>query len=316
MKVLVTGGCGYIGTNLIKELLKKKFKVISIDKKIFGDYLPKNKNLKNLKLCISQVNEKILKDVNCVIHLAAISNDPAALLNSKITWETNVLYTLHLLENCKKAKIKKFIFASSGSVYGISNKKKVDEKTKLFPITDYNKTKMTGEKLVQNFSNYFDTVILRPGTVCGYSDNIRLDLTVNAMTLDALKKKIVNVNGGSQIRPQLHIDDMINCYLFFLKKKLSGIFNVGFENYPIYKIAKLIKKNIPYLVIKRNNSIDIRSYRLFSGRLLSKGFRPLKNTEYAIMDLIKNYKSKKIINRKTNFRSIYLAKYLKKESHV
>ena len=109
---------------------------------------------------------------------------------------------------------------------------------------------------------------------------------------------------------------MVNCYLFFLKKKLSGIFNVGFENYPIYKIAKLIKKNIHYLLIKRNNLIDVRSYRLFSGRLLSKGFKPLRNTEFAIMDLIKSYKSKKIINRKTNFRSIYLSKYLKKESNV
>ena len=151
MKILVTGGCGYIGTELIKVLLKNKHKVISVDKKIFGGYLPKHKNLKNLKLCVSQVNENILKGVDTVMHLAAISNDPAAILNSKITWETNVLYTLKLLKMCKKSKINKFIFASSGSVYGISKKNRVDENTELLPITDYNKTKMVGEKLVENF---------------------------------------------------------------------------------------------------------------------------------------------------------------------
>lgn len=311
MRVLVTGGCGYIGTELIKTLLNKKFKVISVDKKIFGDKLPKNKNLKNLKLCVSKIDKNILKRVDAVIHLAAISNDPAALLNSKITWETNVLYTLHLLNECKKAGIKKFLFASSGSVYGVSNKIKVDEKTDLLPITDYNKTKMVGEKLVQNFSKFFQTVIIRPGTVCGYSDNIRLDLTVNAMTSDAIKKKKINVNGGSQIRPQVHIDDMISCYLFFLKKKISGTFNLGFENFSIEKIAKIIQENVLKCKIKKNNSLDIRSYRLFSGKIKLVGFKPTKNTNFAIMDLIHNYKLNKILNLKTNYRSKYLSSILK-----
>ena len=203
-------------------------------------------------MCISQITENTLRGVDTVIHLAAISNDPAALLNSKITWETNVLYTLKLLNICKKTKIKKFIFASSGSVYGISNKNIVDENTELIPITDYNKTKMIGEKLVENFKRYFTTVILRPGTVCGYSDNIRLDLTVNAMTLDALKKGLINVNGGKQIRPQLHISDMIDSYLF-LKNKKKGTFNVGFENYSINKIAKMINKSLKKVKINRTN---------------------------------------------------------------
>ena len=251
MRILITGGSGYIGTMLVKKLLVKNYKVISIDKKIFGDKLNHHKNLKNIKINVAEINQKLLKGVDIVIHLAAISNDPAALLNSKVTWETNVLETLHLLNECKLAKIKHFIFASSGSVYGISKKFRVDEKTKLIPITDYNKTKMVGEKLVLNFSNDFYTTILRPGTVCGYSDNIRLDLTVNAMTYSALTKDKVIVNGGSQIRPQLHIDDMIDCYLFVINKKITGIYNVGFENYSINKIANLIKKNLPNITIKK-----------------------------------------------------------------
>ena len=301
MRILVTGGSGYIGTMLVRKLLTKNYKVLSIDKKIFGDKLIKHKNLKNLKMSVDEADQKLLKKIDVVIHLAAISNDPAALLNSKITWETNVLETLHLLNICKLAKIKHFIFASSGSVYGISKKLKVIEETELVPITDYNKTKMVGEKLV-----------LRPGTVCGYSDNIRLDLTVNAMTYSALMQNKVIVNGGNQIRPQLHIDDMIDCYLFVLKKKLTGIFNVGFENYPIIQIAKLIKKNLPKIVIKKNNSLDVRSYRLYAGKLLKKGFKPKKDAGKAITDIIINFNNKKILENETNYRSVYLSKVLGK----
>lgn len=312
MKILVTGGCGYIGTELIKVLLKKNHKIISVDKKIFGDHLPRHKNLKNIKLCVSKINNKILKEVDTVIHLAAISNDPAAILNSKITWETNVLYTLHLLNVCKMAKIKQFMFASSGSVYGISRKNKVDENTNLLPITDYNKTKMVGEILVKNYQKFFSTIILRPGTVCGYSDNIRTDLTVNAMTMDALLKKKISVNGGTQIRPQLHMTDMINCYCFFLGKKINDTFNVGFENYTINSIAEMIKKNLKKTKINRNKSLDVRSYRLYAGKLLKFGFSPLKNANDAIKDIIINFGNKKILNKKTNLRSIYLNSYLKK----
>ena len=312
MKILVTGGCGYIGTELIKSLLKKNIKIISVDKKIFGDYLPRHKNLTNLKLCVSKIDKTIMRNVDIVIHLAAISNDPAALLNSKITWETNVLYTLHLLNVCKQSKIKQFMFASSGSVYGISVKKKVDEKTKLVPITDYNKTKMVGEILVNNFKSFFSTLILRPGTVCGYSDNIRTDLTVNAMTLDALIKNKITVNGGSQIRPQLHIDDMINCYNYFIGKKVSDTFNVGFENYSINNIASIIKENLPKVKINKNSSLDVRSYRLYAKKLLNHGFKPLKNANNAVQELIINFEKNKISQRDTNLRSVFLSTYLKK----
>ncbi len=312
MKIIVTGGCGYIGNVLIPKLLKDGHKVISIDKQYFGNQLRPHKNLKNLKMCVSEIKKDLLHNVDTVIHLAAISNDPAALLNSKITWETNVLYTLNLLNKCKEKKIKKFIFASSGSVYGISKKIKVDEKTDLLPISDYNKTKMIGEEIVNNFRKFFNIVILRPGTVCGYSKSLRLDLTVNAMTFSALKKNLINVNGGLQIRPQVHIDDMVNAYLFFLKKKnFSGTYNIGFENFSILKIAKLIKNKLPNVKIQTNSSLDPRSYRLYSKKLLKIGFKPQNSTLTAISDLIKFYNKGLIKSKKVSMRSSYLKSIFK-----
>ena len=311
MKILVTGGCGYIGSTLIPKLLGAGHRVLSIDNQLFGNFLSDHKNLENIKMNIGNIKETNINNIDTVIHLASISNDPAALINSKITWETNVLYTLKLLNLCKEKKIKKFIFASSGSVYGVSKKRIVDENSNLVPISDYNKTKMVGEKLVQGYQKYFDIVILRPGTVCGFSKSMRLDLTVNAMTFTALKKRIINVNGGNQIRPHVHIDDMVNAYLFFLsKKKVNGIYNVGFENYSIMEIAKIINKNLPLISIKKNMSIDPRSYRLYSKKILKIGFKPKKSIKIAIDELIENYRSKRISFDSKSFRANYLKKLL------
>jgi len=314
MRILVTGGCGYVGSVLIPRLLEKGHKILSIDNQFFGNFLPKDKNLKNIKMNVGDIKEVHLKKIDTIIHLASISNDPAALINPKITWETNVLYTLKLLKLCKKQRIKKFIFASSGSVYGVSKKRKVDEKSKLLPISDYNKTKMVGEKLVQSYQKYFDTVILRPGTVCGLSKSLRLDLTVNSMVFSALKGKIIKVNGGNQIRPHVHIDDMINAYLFFLnKKKSSGIYNIGFENYSIIKIAQMINNSLSSTIIKKNRSIDPRSYRLYSKKVLKIGFKPIKSVQMAIDEFIDNYRLKKIFFDARSFRASYLQKLLVKK---
>ena len=314
MRILVTGGCGYVGSVLIPRLLEKGHKILSIDNQFFGNFLLKDKNLKNIKMNVRDIKEAHLKKIDTIIHLASISNDPAALINPKITWETNVLYTLKLLKLCKKQRIKKFIFASSGSVYGVSKKRKVDEKSKLLPISDYNKTKMVGEKLVQSYQKYFDTVILRPGTVCGLSKSLRLDLAVNSMVFSALKGKIIKVNGGNQIRPHVHIDDMINAYLFFLnKKKSSGIYNIGFENYSIIKIAQMINNSLSSTIIKKNRSIDPRSYRLYSKKVLKIGFKPIKSVQMAIDEFIDNYRLKKIFFDARSFRASYLQKLLVKK---
>ena len=310
MKILITGSSGYVGTELVKFFLKEGHQVIGVDIEYFGNKNKKQKKFRHYKLCTSKIKSKHLKGVDVVIHLAAISNDPSALLDSKITWETNVLFTLNLLKQCEKAKIKKFIFASSGSVYGVSTKSKVDEKTELLPISDYNKSKMIGEIIVNKFKKSFKIVILRPGTICGYSDNMRLDLTVNAIAFTAIKNKQIIVNGGQQVRPQLHIQDMLLAYNFSLKKNITGTFNVGFENYKIIKIAQMVKNTLKDTSIKVKKIDDIRSYRLFPGKFKKKGFKPSKNTQDAINDIIFYNKIGKIKNNSKSYRSNFLKKVL------
>ncbi len=312
-RVLITGGLGYLGTELSNFLAKLNYKVKVIDIGYFGNKIKRNKRIKVVRKDIKNINSSDIKGYKKIIHLAAISNDPAALLDSKITWETNVLSTLKLLEECKKNKVKKFIFVSSGSVYGVSKKKKVDEKTPLIPISDYNKTKMVGEKIVENYKKYFEIVILRPGTICGVSENMRLDLTVNAMTYSALKKNKIVVNGGKQIRPQVHIKDMLNAFNFFLlKKKVGGTYNIGFENFSIIKVAKMIKRVLKSTKIIVNKEFDIRSYRLYANKILKNGFENKFNVEDAIKEFIISYNRNEIKSFKSSYRTSYLSKILKK----
>ena len=173
-----------------------------------------------------------------------------------------------------KKKIKQFIYASSGSVYGVKKEKKVTEKLSLEPISVYNKTKMAAEKIALSYEKKMRIHIIRPATVCGYSDRLRLDLTINMLTYQAMTGKI-KIFGGKQIRPNIHINDLVNLYIFFLKnsKKIpSGYYNAGFENYSINQIVKVIRKKIPCL-IQKYKSNDIRSYRLDSSKILSLGFK-------------------------------------------
>jgi len=305
MKILVTGGCGFVGSVLIPKLLKLNYKVTSIDTKWFGDYLPKHKNLKNLKLDVRNVDQLKVKNFDCVIHLASIANDPMAEIDKNLSWEVSALGTLQLMNFCKKNKIKKIIYASSGSVYGISKTKKVTEDTLLKPISLYNKVKMVTEKIILSYEKYFDIFILRPATICGYSPRMRLDLTVNALTLSALQNKKIIVHGGSQIRPNVHIDDICDLYIKFLniKKKYRGIYNVGFENKSVIEIAKTVQSIINAEIIIEKKNHDPRSYRLNSDKVLNIGFYPKKSIKDAIIELKKLYEKNKIKN-KPNYHSL------------
>lgn len=295
MKILITGGCGYVGTELIKFLLSKGHEIVNIDTRWFGNKLKKHKKLLNLKLDIRNIDSIPMKSVHTVIHLAGIANDPSVELDEKLSWEVNVLATRFLIEKAVKNKVKNFIYASSGSVYGIKKEKEVTEELSLLPISAYNKTKMIAENVLLSYKNSINVFCVRPATVCGYSDRIRLDVSVNLLTMQAILDRKINVLGGNQIRPNIHIKDMIRVYDFFLnKRKLkSGCYNAGFENISILRLAKLIQKKIKCKIkIKKSN--DLRSYRQSSTKLIKLGFKRLYSVEDAINDLIIKFNEKKI----------------------
>lgn len=303
-KILVTGGSGYKGTKLIKKLLEYNYKVINIDKNLFGNYFINHPDVKNFNLDINEIDKINLKNVFACIHLASIANDPMAEMNPAISWETSALGTKRLVERLLKFKVKKIIYASSGSVYGIKKERKVTEDLSLEPISTYNKVKMVTERVLESYKNKIDIVILRPATVCGMSSRMRLDISVNLLTFQALTKKIITVFGGSQKRPNVHIDDIIDAYLFFIKKKIKfGVYNIGFENLSISDIAKKIANETNAKIKYKVNTNDPRSYNLDSSKLLKLGFKPKKKIIDAIRELKQAYKIGKLKD-KPNFHSV------------
>ncbi len=296
MKILVTGGCGYVGSLLVPKILKLKHKVIVIDTQWFGNKLKKNKNLTNIKKDIRNINKIDLKNVDTIIHLAGIANDPGAELNEELSWEINVLATRQLIDKALASGVKHFIYASSGSVYGVKKEKQVTENLELVPISIYNKTKMIAENVLMSYKDKIRIHCIRPATVCGLSPRMRFDVSVNLLTMQAIKRGKITVLGGKQIRPNIHINDLVDVYLHFLNKlKLpSGPYNAGFENLSIIEIARKIKKiTKAKIAIKKSN--DPRSYRQSSKKLLKTGFTPKYNVENAIKDIIKKYSNNKKI---------------------
>ena len=293
MKILVTGGCGYKGSVLVPKLLDKGYLVTVVDAMWFGNFLKGHPNLIVIKGDIRQTSDEWLYDTDVVIHLASVANDPCADLDPKLSWETSALGTMLLADKAVKYGVKQFIYASSGSVYGVSDAPQVIEDTPLLPISEYNKAKMVAERVLLSYANEMTIQIVRPATVCGYSPRMRLDVSVNMLTMQALTKGLITVFGGEQTRPNIHIDDITDLYLYLLEKEMPGTFNAGFENISILDIAKLVKQYVP-ADIKVTTSNDPRSYRLNSDKLLNTGFRPKKTVNDAIQELIAQYKAAKL----------------------
>jgi len=291
MKILLTGGCGYIGTNLTKALLDLGHHVTVVDIMWFGNYLDPHKNLNIIQSDIRDIDAIPMKGIDTIMHLANIANDPTGDLNARLTWEVNALSSKFLIEKAIENNVKQFIFASSGSVYGIKEEPQVTEDLSLVPITDYNKTKMISESVLLSFRDEITLNIVRPATVCGYSPRMRLDLSVSLLTMHALTKGKITVFGGKQIRPNIHMNDMVSVYLHLLNldSKDAGIYNAGFENISILDIANKVCDQIPS-EIAVTESDDPRSYRLNSDKLLKTGFRPKWNVEKGIEEVIKAYK--------------------------
>ena len=316
MKILVTGGCGYKGSVLIPKLLKLNHKVISLDTQWFGNHLQKHRNLRNIKFDIKNIENFDFKNIDIIIHLASIANDNMFELDKNLSWETSSLATYQLLEKAVKAKVKRFIYASSGSVYGIKKEKNVTENLSLKPISLYNKVKMCTERIILSYKDKIETFIIRPATVCGYSPRMRFDVSVNALTISGLTKNKITVHGGSQIRPNIHIDDMTDLYIFLLKvnKKFCGVYNAGFENTSIKKTSQLISNNLNCKVEIKKNFSDPRSYRLDSSKLLKIGFKPKKKISNAIEEIIEMYEKGILEDKPAHHSILWLKKILKNKN--
>lgn len=309
-KILILGGCGYVGSPLVERLLNKGHKVDVIDNQWFGVNLDKSRNLKIIKKDIRNITKKDFrgKAYDCLIHLANIANDPSVDLNPLLSWEVNVLAFKNIIELSIDNKIKKFIYASSGSVYGISKSKKVNENHDLIPISYYNKTKMIAERVLLSYQKKIKIYIARPGTICGISRRTRLDVVVNMFCYQAYKNKKIKIFGGSQIRPNIHIDDMINAYEFFLNKKIEpGVYNLGNENLSIHNIAKLVSKYSGCKIYKTKSN-DNRSYRLDSSKIVSKGFKFTKSVDNAISEVLNSLKNKQILIKDEMFTVSWMSK--------
>lgn len=314
--ILVTGGAGYVGSVLVPKLIDKGYKIKVLDWYIYGnDVLAAVKNkdqLREIKGDIRDVNlvKKELQGTDAVIHLACISNDPSFELDPVLGKSINYDATVKLVDLAKEAGVGRFVYASSSSVYGVKKEKEVTEELTLSPLTDYSKYKaMCEEYLLQKSSKEFCVLVLRPATVCGYSPRLRLDLTVNILTLGALVNRKMTVFGGSQMRPNIHIEDMAGIYIKSLEypdSKICGkVFNVGFQNYTLLEIARMIKKTLgdDTIKIEISPTKDLRSYKISSGKIKKElGFVPKHTVEEAIADLKQSYISGKIINPLENIR--------------
>jgi nucleoside-diphosphate-sugar epimerase len=301
MKILLTGACGYVGTPLAQELLAHGHTVRGVDIQWFGNYLQPHPRLELVKDDIRNASSWDLRGIDVVLHLANVANDPCAELDSKLNWEVNALATMFLVERAIRDGVPHFIFASSGSVYGVKEEPEVTEELSLVPISDYNKTKMISERVLLSYADRIRAVIVRPATVCGYSPRMRLDLSVNMLTMQALTKGKITVFGGDQTRPNIHLRDMIRLYEHFLAHpELRGVFNAGFENISILDIAERAKKHVPAEVIVTPSN-DPRSYRLSSKKLLATGFQPKYGVEDGIREVIEAYRGGKLQDREENY---------------
>ena len=291
MRVFVTGAMGYKGAVLVPRLLQAGHHVTAFDIGWFGHV---HQNAKNLEAIVGDLRDPEsyeLNGVDCVIHLASIANDPSGALDQTLTWEISCLASQQLLAKCVSSGVKQFIYASSGSVYGIKDEPQVTEELPLLPLTAYNKTKMCAERIVLSYGDEMQTQIVRPATVCGLSPAMRNDVSVNLLTLSALSKSKITVFGGAQIRPNIHIEDICSVYEHFLHNpQYTGIFNAGFENLSISEIARIVQKYVDVEIVTTPSN-DLRSYRINSSKLLKTGFTPKKNVDMAVRELVNAYEA-------------------------
>ena len=312
-QVLITGGAGYVGSVLVPKLLRAGYEVKVIDLYLYGDHVldevKHHPNLEQIKGDIRNRNllEKIMPGCDAVIHLACISNDPSFELDPGLGKSINYDAFLDLVDVAKENGVKRFIYASSSSVYGIKETENVTEDLPLEPLTDYSKYKaLCEEVLLEKREPGFVTLILRPATVCGYSPRLRLDLTVNILTNHAVNNGKITVFGGEQKRPNIHLEDMTDLYVKCLEypdQAIDGkIFNAGYENHKVKEIAEMVQNVVGEQVeIVTTPTNDNRSYHVSSDKIRQElGFVPQHSIEEASADLVKAFKAGLIPNSMTD----------------
>jgi nucleoside-diphosphate-sugar epimerase len=276
---------------LVPKLLARGHEVVAFDIMWFGNHLKPHPKLKVVKGDVREIDTIGLDGIDVIVHLSSIANDPCGDLDPKLTWEVSALATMQLADKAVRKGVKHFIYASSGSVYGIKDELQVTEDLELKPISEYNKTKMVAERVLLSYANDMVVQIIRPATVCGYSPRMRLDVSVNMLTMQALAKRKITVFGGQQTRPNIHIDDITDVYAFMLDHpEHQGVYNAGFENISIMDIARQVT-TYAEAEITVTESNDPRSYRVNSDKLLATGFRPKKTVGHAIREIIEKYHS-------------------------
>lgn len=312
MKIFLIGGAGYVGSMLTKNLLEQDYEVSVYDLMIYGQPKIDNKNLTLIKGDIRDLNHlyKIIESssFDAIIHLACISNDPSFELNPELGKTINFDCFEPLIKFIKDhSDVKRFIYASSSSVYGIKKNEEVTENLSLEPLTDYSKYKAMCEDILQKYSSKdFITTILRPATVCGYSIRQRLDVIVNILANHAFHYKKMIVNGGTQKRPNINIKDMILAYDCILKSNIDlingEVFNVGFENHSIDKLAKIVDEAMGGgITIDYKKTNDNRSYHISSKKISTTlGFNPSYDIKESIIGLIEKFNDKTLVNTFSN----------------
>lgn len=313
--VLVTGGAGYVGAVLVPKLLRDGFRVTVLDLYLYGDgVLDSVRDHPGLRQVKGDIRDRellrqIIPGCDAMIHLACISNDPSFELNPELGKSINYDAFFGLVDISRESGVRRFIYASSSSVYGIKDVQDVTEELSLEPLTDYSKYKaLCEEVLLQKRSPGFTTLILRPATVCGYSPRLRLDLTVNILTNHAVNNRSIKVFGGQQMRPNIHIEDMTDLYIEALRWPTASIdgriFNAGYHNHRVEEIAEMVQRVVGSDVrIETTECDDKRSYHISSARLKRElGFEARRGIEDAVGDLVAAFAAGRVPNSMTDDR--------------
>ena len=318
--VLVTGGAGYVGCILVPKLLQAGYRVVVYDLMLFGARgLPVHPNLQVLEADIRDHARfaEAVQGSEAVIHLACISNDPSVELHPALSRSINYDCFEPMVKVCRDAGVRRFIYASTSSVYGVSDAPEVTETHPLVPLTDYNRYKGFCEPILLRYqSPQFTTVIIRPATVCGYSPRMRLDLTVNILTNLAVHKGVVTVFGGTQKRPNIHIADVAELYVRLLElpdAMIAGeIFNAAYQNHTVAELAQIVRtvveREMPEkapIRIETSPSTDLRSYHVSSKKIAERlGYVPKRTIEDAVSDLCRAFKAGRLPNSLTDDRYV------------